>query len=57
MRILPSTTSECKNCGQLHPSPVAFGDKKSFDTATLRDNAFQCPKRLRIASNVVAMRR
>jgi len=39
------------------PSPVAFGDKKSFDTATLRDNAFQCPKRLRIASNVVAMRR
>ena len=34
---------KCKSCGKLHPSPIAFGDKKSFDTATLTRNSFQCP--------------
>lgn len=35
---------KCKSCRSLHPSPIAFGDKKSFDTATLQGNQFQCPK-------------
>lgn len=35
---------KCKSCGQLHPSPIAFGDKKSFDAASLSGNGLQCPK-------------
>ena len=35
---------KCKNCGELHPSPIGFGDKKSFDTSQLIGNGFQCPK-------------
>jgi hypothetical protein len=35
---------KCKSCGSLHPSPIAFGDKKSFDTASLVGNRFHCPK-------------
>jgi len=35
---------KCKNCDEEHPSPIAFGDKASFDTATLKNNSFQCPK-------------
>jgi hypothetical protein len=34
----------CKSCGGLHPSPIAFGDKKSFESSTLTGNGFQCPK-------------
>jgi hypothetical protein len=35
---------KCKSCGQLHASPIAFGDKSSFDTSTMKGNGFQCPK-------------
>jgi len=34
----------CKSCGGLHPSPIAFGNKKAFENSTLVRNAFQCPK-------------
>ena len=36
---------KCKICGEEHPSPIAFGDKASFDIATLENNSFQCPKK------------
>ena len=35
---------KCKVCGQEHKSPIAFGDKKSFESSKLVNNAFQCPK-------------
>jgi len=35
---------KCKICGEEHPSPIAFGDKASFDTATLKGNNLQCPE-------------
>ncbi len=41
---------KCKNCGQLHPSPIAFGDRKSFDTSTMQGNQLQCPKTGKMAS-------
>lgn len=41
---------KCKLCGQQHPSPIAFGDKRSFDTSNLNDNKFQCPKTGKMAS-------
>jgi hypothetical protein len=34
----------CKSCGKEHLSPIAFGDKKSFESTTLEGNQFQCPK-------------
>jgi len=40
---------KCKICGEEHLSPIAFGDKKSFETATLVGNSFQCPKKLQSA--------
>ena len=41
---------KCKSCSQLHASPIAFGDKKSFDTSTMQNNQFQCPKTGKMAS-------
>lgn len=35
---------KCKICGKEHPSPIAFGDKQSFERSTLKNNSFQCPK-------------
>jgi len=35
---------KCKICGEEHHSPIAFGDKKSFQSSTLNGNSFQCPK-------------
>jgi hypothetical protein len=35
---------KCKICDEEHPSSIAFGDKASFDTATLENNSLQCPK-------------
>lgn len=40
----------CKICGEEHPSPIAFGDKESFESATIRNNTFQCPKTGQFAS-------
>jgi len=34
---------KCKICGQEHRSPIAFGNKKSFESSTLVANTFQCP--------------
>ena len=34
---------KCKICGQEHRSPIAVGDKKSFESSTLVGNVFQCP--------------
>lgn len=34
---------KCKACGGEHRSPIGFGDKRSFETATLNNNVFQCP--------------
>lgn len=36
---------KCKVCGNDHPSPIAFGDKGSFDSGTLAGNSFQCPEK------------
>lgn len=35
---------KCKSCGKEHPSPIAFGNKSAFDTATLKNNGFECPE-------------
>ena len=40
----------CKICGEEHPSPIAFEDKRSFESATLENNSFQCPKTRQITS-------
>jgi len=37
----------CKACGKEHPSPIGFGDKRSFETTTLENNSFQCPEKRR----------
>jgi hypothetical protein len=41
---------KCKVCGSEHPSPIGFGDKKSFETSQMRGNSFQCPKTGQMAS-------
>ena len=33
---------KCKICGQEHKSPIAFSNKKSFESSTLVGNTFQC---------------
>lgn len=35
---------KCKICGEQHRSPIAFGDKKSFESNSLLNDVFQCPK-------------
>ena len=35
---------KCKICGGEHLSPIAFGDRKSFESASLSGNSFDCPK-------------
>ncbi len=40
---------KCKVCGEEHKSPIAFGDKKSFESSVLVGNAFQCPKTGKVA--------
>ena len=34
----------CKSCGEEHPSPIAFGDKESFESSGMSGNWFDCPK-------------
>lgn len=34
----------CMNCKAVFPSPIAFGDRKSFETAKLERNTTTCPK-------------
>lgn len=33
----------CKRCGEVHPAPIAFGDKELFDASPLPAEQFQCP--------------
>ncbi len=33
----------CEQCGKKFPSPIAFGDRKSFETSTLTGNTVNCP--------------
>ncbi len=33
----------CKVCGGVHPSPIGFGSKESFDTSKMLGNSFDCP--------------
>ncbi len=40
----------CKSCGGEHPSPIAFGDKLSFETSTLTSNSFHCLKTQQMAT-------
>jgi len=34
----------CTNCKAIFPSPIRFGDRKSFETSKLEGNAVTCPK-------------
>jgi len=35
---------KCKICRGEHKSPIAFVSKQSFDSSSLSNNVFQCPK-------------
>lgn len=35
---------KCKICGEEHSSPIGFKDKESFESSTLAENSFECPK-------------
>jgi len=34
----------CTRCKNVFPSPIAFGSRKAFETATLGGNVVTCPK-------------
>ena len=34
----------CTNCRAVFPSPIAFGDRESFETSKLEKNTVTCPK-------------
>lgn len=40
---MAETLVVCTNCNKIFKSPIAFGDRKSFETATLSGNAVSCP--------------
>jgi len=41
---MSQTLIVCSKCKAMFPSPIAFGDKKSFETSTLVGNKVTCPK-------------
>ncbi len=41
---MAQTLVVCKNCSAVFPSPIAFGDRQSFETSTLEGNTVTCPK-------------
>lgn len=41
---MAETLIVCPNCKKIFKSPIAFGDRKSFETALLARNAVNCPK-------------
>lgn len=41
---MAQTLVVCKNCSAVFPSPIAFGDRKSFETSKLEENTVTCPK-------------
>jgi transposase len=41
---MAKTSVVCSVCRHVFPSPIAFGSRKSFETATLIGNVVTCPK-------------
>ena len=41
---MAQTLVVCKKCKAIFPSPIAFGDRKSFETSKLEGNTVNCPK-------------
>lgn len=41
---MAETLVVCPNCKEIFKSPIAFGDRKSFESSTLVGNIVNCPK-------------
>jgi len=41
---MAQTQVVCPKCKTIFNSPIAFGDRKSFESATLIGNVVNCPK-------------
>ena len=41
---MPQTQILCPNCKTIFNSPIAFGDRKSFESSILSGNVTNCPK-------------
>ena len=41
---MAETLVVCTNCKEIFKSPIAFGNRKAFETATLVGNTVNCPK-------------
>ena len=41
---MAETLVVCPNCREIFKSPIAFGDRISFESATLAKNIVKCPK-------------
>ena len=41
---MAETLVVCPNCKEIFKSPIAFGDRTSFESATLAENIVNCPK-------------
>jgi hypothetical protein len=41
---MPETFVICPNCKEIFKSPIAFGNRKAFESATLIGNTTNCPK-------------
>ena len=41
---MAQTLVVCTRCKAIFRSPIAFGDRKSFETSKLERNAVRCPK-------------
>jgi DNA-directed RNA polymerase subunit RPC12/RpoP len=41
---MAQTLVVCTNCKAIFPSPIGFGNRKSFETSKLKGNTVKCPK-------------
>ena len=41
---MAQTLVVCTKCKAMFPSPIGFGDRKSFETSNLKGNAVRCPR-------------
>lgn len=41
---MAKTSVVCPHCKEIFRSPIAFGDRRAFETATLSGNILHCPK-------------
>jgi len=41
---MPKTLVVCPKCKKIFNSPIAFGDRKSFESSKLKGNVVNCPK-------------